>query len=377
MRILLFTDADVFAGTERHMLDLALALREAGHVATLACPRGAALEKRAKVEGLPILAIEKGGLLDWRAIRVIARRLRSGKFDIVHAHNGRTHLSTVMATLMARRGVAVFTQHFITPGHTLSHGWKARLFSGVHRFVNARTRRFIAISNAVKASIAARDDAPLARIHVVYNGIGDPLQTSLEAPEKVRARYGVSATAPLVVCAARLQVEKDHESLLSAWVGVQRDLPAARLLLAGEGELQAELQARIEAAGIAPSVQLMGFVEDAFSLINAADVFVLSSPAEAFGLVFLEAMGLSKPIVACDRGAAPEIVTAGECGLLVPPCSPVALEAALLRLLRDSEFAQQLGRAGKERFRLHFTRQQMAESTLEVYRKALQIGGSS
>lgn len=380
MKVLLFTDADAFAGTERHMLDLALALREAGHHVTLASPRRAPLEAHAKLAGLPTLAIEKGGLLDPRAIRIIARHLRAGRFDIVHAHNGRTHLSAILSTLAARRGAAVFTQHFISPGHTLSRGTlsgglKARLFSGVHRLVNARTRRFIAISAAVKTSIAARGDAPMERIEVVFNGIGDPQQAPLQAPELVRAFYGIGADAPLVVCAARLEAEKDHASLLAAFEGVQRHLPGARLILAGEGELKAELQGRIRSAGLSEAVQLVGFVEDALSLIGAGDVFVLPSPAEPFGLVFLEAMGLGKPIVACDQGAAPEIVVAGECGLLVPPHSPGALEEALLRLLGDTALAQRLGCAGKERFCRHFTRDKMAARTIEVYQTALGARG--
>lgn len=376
MRILLFTDADAFAGTERHMLDLALGLRDAGHHPTLACPDGAPLFKRAEKQGLPTLAIEKGGLLDGRAIRAVVRPLRSGEFEVIHAHNGRTHLSAALATLLARRGACVFTQHFINPGHTRAQGLKSRLFSRVHRIVNARTHRFIAISGAVKNSIVARGDAPLEGIEVVANGIGDPLQATLKAPATVRARYGVEADAPLVVCAARLEVEKDHESLIQAFVGVQHHLPAARLLLAGEGELHAELQRRIEAAGLGESVQLLGFVEDALSLISAADVFVLPSPQEPFGLVFLEAMGLSKPIVASNQGAAPEIVLADECGLLVPPHDPIALEEALLLLLRDANKAQEMGRAGSARFRRHFTRDKMAARTVEVYEAALQASQS-
>src|SRR4051812_4058273 len=116
-KVLLFTDADVFAGTERHMLDLAQGLRDEGVKVTIACPKPAILADYAVAHGFPVLTIQKGGLIDWPAIRILRRLLKSGHIDVVHAHNGRTALSAALAVHLARQGRCVQTQHFLEPGH--------------------------------------------------------------------------------------------------------------------------------------------------------------------------------------------------------------------------------------------------------------------
>src|SRR3712207_3484298 len=112
MRVALFTDADVFAGTERHMLDLASGLRSQGVDVSIACPKPAPLFDKATANGIPVVAIQKRGLVDWAAIRILRRLLRSGQIDIVHAHNGRTALASAIAISLARRGRCIATQHF-------------------------------------------------------------------------------------------------------------------------------------------------------------------------------------------------------------------------------------------------------------------------
>jgi glycosyltransferase involved in cell wall biosynthesis len=372
MRVLLLTDADAFAGTERHMLDLAVALRDVGVVPTLSCPADAPLAKRGEKVGLANFPIEKGGLIDWAAIKTLQAALKAKQFDILHAHNGRMHLSAALAILLARRGTLVFTQHFIEPGHTRTKGPKSAVFSRVHHFVAGRTHRFIAISQAVKNAMLERHEADEALIQVVPNGIGDPQLNSLTAATTVRAQYDIPATAPLLVCAARLEPEKDHASLLEAFSGVLNQHPDARLLLAGRGALEDALQADIEKRDIGQSVRLLGFVEDALSLIAAADIFVLPSPREPFGLVFIEAMGLQKPVVACNAGAAPEIVVDGKTGLLVPPGAPKAMREALEKLLSKRPLAAQMGVAGREHYLESFTREKMAQRALSVYKVALE-----
>ncbi|RYG53670.1 hypothetical protein EON80_32475, partial [bacterium] len=201
MRVLLLTDADAFAGTERHMLDLAVALREVGVSPTLSCPAGAPLAQRGERFGLANFPIEKGGLIDWNAVKILKAALKARKFDVLHAHNGRMHLSAALAILLARRGALVFTQHFIEPGHTRQRGPKSALFAKVHHFVAGRTHRFIAISNAVKQAMLQRHEAEASLIEVVPNGIGDPQQTRLTPAPETRAQYDIPHDATLLVCA--------------------------------------------------------------------------------------------------------------------------------------------------------------------------------
>jgi len=371
MRVILFTDADVFAGTERHMLDLARGLRAVGAAVSLACPSPSALEDAARAEDLPFLPIQKRGLLDRGAVHVLARLLKSGRADIVHAHNGRTALAAAAAVRLAGRGRCVMTQHFLEPNHTAQRGPKALLSGLAHRWVVGRMSRILAISEAVRAAMIARKEVPEAKITVIPNGISAPDAGLRERAAATRQSLGVAADAPLVVCAARLEAEKDVGSLVTAMDKVRASAPAARCLIAGQGSLRPALEQQIQGLGLGDVVRLLGFRADALALIAAADLFVLPSLAEPFGLALLEAMALGRPVIATRAGGPLEIVEAGVTGLLVPPASPGALAEAIRRLLSDPAAARHLGETGRARFAAKFTAERMARATLAVYEETV------
>lgn len=373
LQAILFTDADVFAGTERHMLDLARGLRAAGVAVTIACPSPAALEDAARREGLPVLTIQKRGLLDWGAARTLARRLQSGEADIVHAHNGRSALAAAAAVRMARRGCCVMTQHFLEPNHATQRGPKAVLSRAAHHWVIHQMRCIIAISEAARSAMLARREAPEAKITVIPNGITAP-DAGLREIAATRRALGIAPEALLVVCAARLEREKDIGSLVEAMGLVRAGLPAARCLIAGEGAQRTALEAQIQRLDLTATVQLLGFRADAPALIAAADLFVLPSLAEPFGLALLEAMALGKPVIATQAGGPLEIVLDGETGLLVPPASPAHLAKAIIALLADPAAGRRLGKNGRAQFEDRFTADRMARATLTVYQQAVGAG---
>ena len=364
LRVVLLTDADVFAGTERHMLDLARGLSALGVAVSVACPSPAALEDAARREHLPILTIPKRGLVDWRAARTLARRLKSGQTNIVHAHNGRTALAAALAVRLAGRGQCVMTQHFLEPNHATQHGPKAAVSGAAHHWVVGQMSRILAISEAVRQAMLDRKEAPEGKITVVPNGISAPAPGG---PAETRRSLGIAADTPLVVCAARLEREKDIASLISAMEIVQSAVPEVRCLVAGTGSEKAALEGQVERLNLSGAVTLLGFRADATSLMAAADLFVLPSLAEPFGLVLLEAMALGRPVVATRAGGPLEIVVEGETGFLVPPSSPQALADAVGRLIADPAAGRRLGENGMVRFRQSFTAERMAEATLAVY----------
>ena len=346
------------------MLDLARGLTTLGVGVTLACPSPAALEDAARREGLPTLTIAKRGLVDWNAARLLARRLRSGQTDIVHAHNGRTALAAALAVRLAGRGRCVMTQHFLTPNHATQHGLKAVFSNAAHHWVVGQMSRILAISEAVREAMLARHEAPDSKIAVVPNGIVAP--DGGNAAE-TRRSLAIGPDTPLIVCAARLEREKDIASLISAVKSVRETMSSVRCLVAGEGAERDALDAQVQALGLEISVTLLGFRGDAPALMAAADVFVLPSLAEPFGLVLLEAMALGRPVVATRAGGPIEIVQDGETGFLVPPSSPDALASALQTLLDDPALARRMGENGHARYEAQFTAAKMSQAILAVY----------
>lgn len=371
LKVVLYTDSDIFAGTERHILELARGLRQENVDVAIACPEASPLIDLASRMGVKTIHVEKRGLLDSSAIRRLRRLFRSGEIDIVHAHNGRTALLSVIAAMLAGKGSVVATQHFLEPAHTTLHGLSAILSRKVHRWVQQEARHFIAVSGAAKELMLGRNSGLSHKLSWIPNGISAPELDSLVPVDSVRQALRVTSDMLLIVCAARLEHEKHVDDLVVAMKGVTEKFPRAMCVVAGTGSLRDSLQKRINEQGLSGGVRLLGFREDALSLIQAADIFVLPSRAEPFGLVLLEAMALGKPVVACAAGGPLEIVEHGVTGLLVAPGEPSAMSEALLQLLTDPIARKKMGESGRRRYEDYFTTEKMSAATLNVYVESL------
>jgi glycosyltransferase involved in cell wall biosynthesis len=369
MKVLLFTDSDVFAGTEGHMFDLATGLRGACIEVLIGCPVPGALATRAGAVGLEVVPIAKHGLLDWRAVLRVRRICRGRGVDIIHCHNGRTAFLATVATLFASRVRLVVTQHFLTPSRVSRTGLRAMVSNLAHRWVDHRTGHLIAISSAVCRGSIERGEVTAEKITVIRNGVAEPDRATLRPVSTVRKEMGVAAEAPLIVCAARLEPEKDVATLIEAMDSVVGEVPEAVCVIAGDGRLREDLQKRIDGKGLQRSVRLLGFCQDVCSIVNACDLFVLPSFAEPFGLVLVEAMALGRPVIATAAGGPLEIVEDGRTGLLVQPRSAVEMAAAIGRILASPELRKTMGRLGEAKYRAEFTVDRMARETIAVYRR--------
>jgi glycosyltransferase involved in cell wall biosynthesis len=302
--------------------------------------------------------------------------LATGDADLIHAHNGRTALLAAIAVRLARRGALVTTQHFLDPAHTTRRGWKAAVSRLAHRWVQRQTGQCIAVSDAAGKGMLSRNPGLADKLTVVPNGISAPDPDAV-ALARLRESLGLSSTAPMIACVARLEPEKDIRTLIDAMPRVIATVPEVRCVIAGEGSQRRILEDRICEAGLGANVILAGFIKDAPALIAAADLFVLPSRAEPFGLVLLEAMALGKATIATAAGGPLEIVDSGHTGLLVPPANPDALAAAIIRLLAEPDTRRSMGAQGRERFEQKFTAQTMGAATLEVYAKAANRSAAS
>ena len=275
MRVIEFLDTLPFAGTEAHVLDLASSLRQQGQEPIVACPANSALAAKAAAAGIPVLPVAAEAFPGLKTVKTLAAELRSGRVDIIHAHNGRTHLLAVAAVRRAGRGKVVATQHFLSPHRTGRRGPKAWLAARMHHWAQHHTAAFIAISHAVRDGMLARADAPAEKITVVHNGIIEPQKAAPESIAALRRELGVGRN-PMILCAARLQKEKDIPTLIKAAAALRFDnagglatadpqpglagQPAGRgsaeqrgsagvpqLLIAGEGDQRPEIESLIAA----------------------------------------------------------------------------------------------------------------------------------
>lgn len=366
-------DTQDFAGTERHLLLLVGRLRTRGIEAAIGCRDGSALQCEAIAQQIP--SVPLGRRPGPTMLLTLLRHVRGQRVDLLHAHNGRTQL---MSAIIGRStGIPIFaTQHFLSPMSTTYRGPKRVLANAAHQWVNRQVRRFAAVSEAARTAMLERERLPPDQIVTVPNGIEPLAPPPADRLERIRAGLGVSVGAPLVVTVARLVLEKGIADLIDAVPLVRRSVPDAVFVIVGEGALGSELRARTTQLGLDDAVRFAGFRADATDVIAAADLFVLPSPGEPFGLVLLEAMALARPVVATAAGGPLEIVDHGQTGVLARPSDPASLAAAIAPLLLDRAAAQRMGAAGLDRFERHFTASRMAQATEALYAAGMGVGTS-
>jgi glycosyltransferase involved in cell wall biosynthesis len=210
---------------------------------------------------------------------------------------------------------------------------------GLARRVLRGARLVIAASTALAESARALG---ATKVEVIPSGVDVP-------PE-----VGEEASPPEVLYAGRLSPEKGVEELVEATRGLN-------LVVAGDGPLRSRVP---QARGFVPHEELQ-------QLYARAAVVACPSRREGFGVACLEAMAHGRPVVATGVGGLRDLVVDGETGLVVPTRDPVALRAALDRLLGDPGLRRRLGSGGRERAQEHFSWDVVTEATVAAYRMAL------
>jgi glycosyltransferase involved in cell wall biosynthesis len=297
--------------------------------------------------------------------RRLARILRRERIDLVHLNNGIWHNH---AWMLAARLAGV---PCITHERALKREFMAR-----DRRMARDLGAVICISSAVRENFVALGlgDLPLVTI---FNGL-DPEQMRItRSRAEVRAEIGVAPDAPLMGIVGNIKPWKGQEVVIRALGLLREEFPDLVCVLIGDTSPNAaayreQLSALTRELGIASRVHITGFRNDVPNFINALDIQVHASiHPEPFGRVLLEAMALSKPLVASNGGAVPEIVVHEHTGLLFEPGNPSALAAALRTLLADRPRAAAMGAAGHARLLAEFSVRRNLELTQAVYERLL------
>jgi glycosyltransferase involved in cell wall biosynthesis len=234
---------------------------------------------------------------------------------------------------------------------------------------------FICASEAIRTMLLG-DGIPADRAVTVHEGV-DVERVAAIQPARPHETHWFPAAAPIIGNVAALVPHKGQKYLVDAAAIVVREVPRARFLVLGQGELRNALQEQIRDLGLRQHVLLAGFRTDVLALVKSMDVFVMSSVTEGLGTSLLDAMAAARPVVATMAGGIPEVVQDGVTGLLVPPRDARALAEAILSLLRDEDRRRRMGEAGLARVRQHFTMEKMVSETVAVYERVLAVSAKA
>ncbi len=289
-----------------------------------------------------------------------AKVMREGRYDVVHSHNTQPFFDAALGSMLAPRRVLIHTDHARDFPDKLRYMVAEHLFSW-------RAFRVVGVSQHTTDNLHRYERIPRWKLRTIPNGIDGRLFDRPIDRDALRRDMGAPPGATIALFASRLEDQKDVPTLLDAFARLAARLPTLHLAIAGQGSRAAELQARVDALGLAARIRFLGVRLDVPDLLRAADCFVLSSTWEGLPMVILEALGAGCPILATAVGGVPTAVRDGETGLLVAPRDPGAFAGALERLVGDAALRARLASAGQRLFAERFSAHAMARAYEALY----------
>lgn len=294
----------------------------------------------------------------------LTRFLRDRRIDVLHTHLFEPSVIGLHAGLLAATRARVMTRHY-SDYHTRIH---KRWHVLADRLCTKLSHRVIAVSQHTADHMVEAEKAPREKLRVILNGIDfDRVRLSRSDARDLIRREFDAGDRFVILCVARLHPEKGYEFLFQAVAQLRKRFDRLLLLIAGEGTFRDDYVRLVRDLGCADIVRFVGFRSDVPDLMAAADLVVLPSVAEAFGLVLTEALYLGTPIVATRAGGIPEIVDDGVDGILVPPADSGALADAIEKLIRDPGRRQALVGKGRQKVRDRFSFTHMVRQYESVY----------
>ncbi len=364
MRILFELPYGELGGTEKHLFNLISALGNKIEPC-LITPYGKGLplvnDLRIPYEVIPHFALDfslRNSISSHH--KAFKKLFHNFRFSLIHVHAG---IEYAVAAKLASRETPSLPLVFTIHGY---QDIASYLVSGI--LANRLVDEVICVSDAERKK-AEMYGWTKTKLSTICNGV--PAPSLAESLDEIRAQWKIPKNAYVIGTVARLERSKGINYLISAMPKVIFQYPDTVLLVVGDGKKRSSLMGLSRELGISQHVIFTGQFPDPASALSIMDVFVLPSLKEAFGIAVLEAMALSKPVVATEVGGIPEAVLHNKTGFLLPPGNSEAITSALLELAKNPATCKAFGIAGKKRFEEHFTDSIMARQTLAVYQRVL------
>lgn len=351
-------------------------MQDMGHTVHLIAPEyGVKTEDEAWIKRIPARSIyfdPEDKLMKYGVALDGLMALRSEEYDIVHIHTPFVahYLGLKLSHLLDVPCVETYHTFFEDYLHHYLPFIPKGIAKGIARFISRRQ------CNAVDAIVAPSQ--PMLDVLRQYGvkSKAEVVPTGLQAHSfaKVdgaafRAKYGIAADRPMGLFVGRVAFEKNISFLLRMWVDLIKKQPNALLVVAGEGPAEASLHALSKELNLEDNIKFIGYLDRNTELnacYQSADVFVFSSLSETQGLVLLEAMAQSTPVVAIAELGTKSILVEGE-GALIAPHNEMIFADKVYSLLSNKSDRNALGKAAYHYSKTRWTDRAQAERMINFY----------
>lgn len=368
MKIIHMISGGDVGGAKTHVLSLLAGLNRSETV-HLVCFTEGDFAAEARQLGIPTTVMEDGNLL--RVRKRILAMIRHDGYQIIHCHGARANLMGML--LRKKAGIPVIsTVHSDYKLDYMGRPLAALTFGNINKAVLPRFDAWVGVSDGMTRLLIFRGFDPW-KIYTLYNGVDFSQERETMSREEYDKKIGLKRTADSVVfgIAARISPVKDMTTLVQAFSETVKKHPAARLLIAGDGEQEAEI--RDLAARLCPSesVCFVGWERDMDSFYHALDVNVLTSLSETFPYALTEGARMGCATIASRVGGVPDLIEHEVNGLLFEAKDVQRLSAHMNRMIEQPEPRSRMGEALHRKVREEFSLEHMVSKQKSIYETIL------
>lgn len=356
-----FTFGLQLAGQERVVVDLAKAFHQKGHK-SLVCTT--------QFEGELVKELESSGILfqclglrrsyDPRALTPVMRYLKDNKVDVVITHGNSGCLIPRIAAILSKVSAFIHVEHNVSDQKKFYH-----IF--INKILSLFTDRIVCVSEQARQSLLQIERTKISKVVVILNGLNTERLMSIENKNKTQ-----NATKRVGIV-GRFYEQKGHIYFVKAAAEIVQSFKNVEFIFVGDGPLKQMIEQKVREYGLDSYSHFLGVRSDVGNLLQTFDVFVLSSLWEGLPISLLEAQYFGVASVVTEVGGNPEVIENGYNGLLVPAKNPEALASAILKVLNNENFRQELDLRARDVFAQKFSAEKMSNAYLKQINSILNL----
>ena len=373
----------IVGGIARHCEGLAKALAHQGHevhVFTLDFPGAPDYEE---LEGVRVYRtrseVGHPNFITWVLLfnHFIEKRMATAsqqvKFDVLHVHDWLTAPAAIAFKHFAKKPL-VFTAHSTEHGRSGLHTPDSFTIDGLEWWSTYEADKIVVASGSMKGEVCSHFHVSDNKVEIIPNGIDSSRYEEPVDKGTIRARYGVQLHQKLILCIGRLVPQKGIEYLINAVPLVASRRTEARFIIAGDGWYRDHLELVANNTGQRWRIAFTGFISDrdAIALTKSADVLVVPSVYEPFGIVALEGMAAGVPVVASQVGGLTDVIEHDHTGVLTYPRNPESIAWGIDHILSNPDHADWLVKNAREVLQKAYSWEAIAKRTGKIYQEVVE-----
>lgn len=355
-------------GSRGHLITLSKELINKGIKVEIICFTDDIVAKTAREQDIPVKIFPMKNIFDFRVITKLNKYIKESNPEIIHTHGFRANFIGRLANV--GDDTPIITTVHSSMYYDYSNQAKKVLYHRIDKLTRSLTNKFIAVSESLKKELE-QDGIPSERIAMVYNGLPMNFPLNVDVKPYIREELGIAADTPLLISVGRLESVKNHKMLFDVFATLKQNNIKYHGLIVGGGSLQKELKELSETLAIDDRIHILGFREDVYQLLSEADLFLLTSTMEGFGVTLLEAMAAHTPVVVTEVGGMQEVVKLANNGYVIPVGDIVQFVARIEAILAQPELKKKFAENGYNALLKYFSTAKFVENTIDVYKQVL------